>query len=91
MDLASINQKLDAQMQRIEHQLQSNDLSVEERRDLQIMQTRLIKTRYLANQADELVQQDSQDARKKIRMIGLFLCAMSLVGLAGIAWLWFQL
>jgi hypothetical protein len=91
MDLAGINQKLDAQMQRIEHQLQSNDLSVEERRDLQIMQARLIKTRHLANQADELVQQDSQDARKKIRMIGLFLCAISLVGLAGIAWLWFQL
>lgn len=91
MDLASINQKLDAQMQRIEHQLQSNDLSVEERRDLQIMQARLIKTRHLANQADELVQQDSQDARKKIRMIGLFLCGISLVGLAGIAWLWFQL
>lgn len=91
MDLASINQKLDAQIQHIEGQLQASDLSAQERQDLHIMQARLVKTRNLANQADELVQQDSQDARKKIRMIGLFLCAISLIGLAGVAWLWFQL
>lgn len=91
MDLVSINHKLDVQLARIDTQLASESLSEQERQDLQIMHARLLKTRHLANSADELVQRDDERARRKIRVIGLVLCAISLVGLLGVAWLWTQL